>query len=501
MSLIRKNIFWLLVSQAATWIATFVTLIVVPNKLGSNDFGDYSYATMYVQFFTLAAGLGTSAYLSRAIARDYSLVGPYVWNAVQLKFVLWGVLSAAALGLSYALGNRGQTFAMVAISCVGMLPFILTEVFFGALTGMQRIARPAMWTVAQVYFQTIFGILVLLLGWGVVAYTAVMMAGTLIPMAASALMVRPFLRGHRVFDWKIWRLLVVGGVPLLALTFFNLTYGSVDVPILHAMVGNDPVGWYTVALRWVGIPIFITTAVVGAFFPVFSQHGNPLTDEFAPLVNRAITIVLVVTIPASLGIAMVADEIVHLLYGSDYDDAIVLIRILALQIPTTALNTVLATAFVASNRLNKYLVVAAVAAVANPILCVFAINVSNERWGNGAIGASTVMVLTELWVTIGAVYLRSPGVLDRHEVGHLARITLAAAAMVPVLLVGANLPLAVQIGLGGAVYGVVGVLLGAISKDEVRDVVRQVTRRQLATDAVTATGERRADDGVEAGSA
>ena len=194
----------------------------------------------------------------------------------------------------------GRRSLLIAISCAGMLPYLLTEVFFGALAGMQRMARPAMWLVVQVYFQTVFGILVLVLGGGVVAYTIVMSFGVLIPMTATALMVRPFVRGHRVFDFRIWRLLVVGGVPLLALTFFNLLYGTLDVPILHALAGSDPVGWYGVAQRWVGIPIFITTAVVAAYFPAFSLHGNPMTDEFAPLVNRALHIVLFVTIPASL---------------------------------------------------------------------------------------------------------------------------------------------------------------------------------------------------------
>jgi O-antigen/teichoic acid export membrane protein len=500
MSLIRKNILWLLVSQLATWVATFATLIIVPNKLGSSDFGDFSYATGYVQFFVLVAGLGTSAYLSRAIARDYDLLGPYVWNAVFLKFVLWVALSALALGISYVLlGNRGQTFVMIAISCFGMLPFILTEVFFGALTGMQRIARPAMWTVVQVYFQTVFGILVLVLGWGVVAYAVVMVAGTFIPMAASALMVRPLVRDHHVFDWKIWRLLVVGGVPLLALTFFNFTYGMVNVPIMYSLVGSDPVGWYTVALRWVSIPIFITTAVIGAYFPVFSQHGNPITDEFAPLVNRAVNIVLVVTIPAALGIAMVADDMIRLIYASDFDNSIVLIRILALQIPTTALNTVLATALVASNRLNRYLIVAAVAAVGNPILCVFAINYTDDRYGNGAIGAAVVMVVTELWVTIGAIYLRSPGVIDRHEVGRIARILAASAVMVPVLLVAADWSLFVQIALGAVAYAVAGLLLGAISTDEVRELVQRFTRSQRNQPPDQHSDES-VDHGIEAGS-
>jgi len=474
MSVIRRNIFWLLVSQAATWIATLATLLVVPNKLGSTDFGTYGFAAGFVQFFTLFAGLGTSVYISRAVARDHSLVGSYVWNATVLKVALWVVVSAAAMALGYGLGNRGQTLAIIAISCVGMLPFLLTEVFTGALAGMQKMAKPAMWVVVQVYYQTAFGILVLVLGWGVVAYTIVMTSGILIPAVATAVMVRPYVRGHRVLDWKVWRLLVVGGVPLLALAFLNLIYGTVDIPILHSIVGSDPVGWYAVALRWVGIPVFITTAVVAAYFPAFSQHGNPLTHEFAPLVNRAVRIVLLVNAPAAIGLFFVAPDLIHLFYGHGYDNSIVLVQILAVGIPIMGMDTVLATALVACDRVSRYLWIAVGAAILNPILCVIAVNVSDSRWQNGAIGASVVTVATEVWVMIGALVLRAPGVIDRAETGRIARIALACAAMVPVLLLASGLPLAVQVILGAITYALATLLFGGVSLGEIREIVTQV---------------------------
>jgi O-antigen/teichoic acid export membrane protein len=498
MSLIRRNIFWLLVSQLATWMATLAALVIVPNRLGATDFGTFAYATGFVMFFTLVAGLGTSTYLSRAIARDYDLLGPYVWNAVLLKFVLWGVLSAAALGLAYAIGNRGQTLVMIAISCAGMLPYILSEVFFGGLAGMQRMARPAMWMVVQVYFQTVFGILVLVLGWGVVAYTAVMTMGVLIPCLATALMVRPLVHGHRRFDFKIWRLLVVGGIPLLALNFFNTVYGTVDVPILHAIVGSDPVGWYTVALKWVSIPLFITTAVAAAFFPEMSKHGNPMTDEFAPLVNRSVNIVLFVTIPASWGLVLVADDLVRFIYAQDYDPSIVLIQILAFQIPITAMDTVLATALVAADRLNRYLFVAAIAAILNPIACVIAVNITDSRYDNGAIGAAIVMVGTELWVMIGALYLRAPGVLDRAEVGRILRITAATAAMTPVLLLAGDWPILIQVSLGVVVYAIASLAFGGISIAELRDMVGQMTKARRRDRLGDEPDEGSADDATAA---
>jgi len=484
MGVIRKNILWLLMSQAATWLATLVTLVIVPNSLGSADFGSFAYAYGYVGFFTLAAGLGTGAYISRAIARDYGLIGPYVWNAILLKVALWGLLAPAALLLAYGIGNRGLTLLLVAINCGGMLPYLLTEVMTSALGGMQRMARPAMWIVTQIYFQTFFGILVLALGGGVVAYALVSAFAPLIPTIAIGLMVRPFIRGHRAFDARLCRLLVVGGAPLLALAFLNLIYGGLDTPILHAVVGSEPVAWYTVASRWVGIPLFITTAVCAASFPSFSLHGNPLTSEFAPRVNRAVHVVLFVTIPAAVGLMLTANDLVHFIYGSEYDSSIVLIQILAVGLPIISLDTVLATALVASNRIRGYLVVAAIAAVVNPIACVVLVNITNDRYGNGALGTAILTVGIELWVMAGAMHFRSPGVVDRYELRRIGKILVASAAMAPFLLLSERWPLGVQVAIGLLVYSVASLMIGSITVSELRDEMSQMIRSRRSAESL-----------------
>jgi O-antigen/teichoic acid export membrane protein len=294
-------------------------------------------------------------------------------------------------------------------------------------------------------------------------------------MTATAFMVRPFVRGHRTFDSRIWRLLVVGGVPLMTLAVLNLIYTTLDIPILHALVGSEPVGWYAVAWRWVGIPIFITTAVTSAYYPAFSAQGNPLTEQFAPLVNRAVHIVLFVTIPASFGLVFVADEVIRLMYEQEFDSSIVLIQILAVGLPLIALDTVLATALIASDRLKGYLVVAAIAACLNPVVSAIAISITDSRYGNGAIGAAITTVATELWILGGALYFRSPGVLDRTQLGRVGRILAATALMAPALLLSAGLPLAVQVVFGIATYGLASLAFGSISVSELREIVQRST--------------------------
>jgi len=193
-------------------------------------------------------------------------------------------------------------------------------------------------------------------------------------------------------------------------------------------------------------------------------------------VNRALHLVLFVTIPASVGLIFTADEVVRLIYGPEYDQSIVLIRILAVGLPVIAVDTVLATALIASNRVRGYLGVAVIAACLNPIACVVLIRLTDHRYGNGAIGAAIATVGTELWIMAGALHFRSPGVVDRSEVGRIGRIVAAAAAMVPFLFISVNWPLALQVLTGGVVYTLASLAFGSITITELRHELKSMTR-------------------------
>ena len=64
------------------------------------------------------------------------------------------------------------------------------------------------------------------------------------------------------------------GVPLMLLTVFNQIYGTLDIPILASIAGATIVGWYVLAYRWAGIPIFIANVVIGSHYPEMSIHGE-----------------------------------------------------------------------------------------------------------------------------------------------------------------------------------------------------------------------------------
>lgn len=477
---VRKNMASLLLSQVLTWVITFVLLVEAPDRLGDEAWGALSYATAFVSLLMLLVGLGTGTLLQREIARDASLISQYVYNAVLLKLILMVVVPLLGIAAALLLGQRGDTLWLIMIGLVSVAVGGMTDIAFSALAGLELMARPAFFLVLQVYAANGLGIAALLLGYGPLVYGTMFALASLIPCILSWRMVRPRLHGPFHFDGRIWRLLIRGGIPLMTLTIINLIYGTIDIPILGALTNNVQVGWYGLAYKWVGIPVFIVTAVTSAYFPRFAAHGKPLTDEFPRLVNKAVFIVLLAAIPASVGLIVVAEDLITLLYGPEYGPAIVLIQILGAQIPLAAMDTVLATALIASDRQARYLWVSISAAVFNPPACILLIRWSNERYGNGAIGAAIVTILTELIVLVGAMILRSRGVLDRATMWRAGRIVVAGLLIAPVVVALDAMPLAVRIFSGAASYGVALVVLRVVGPGEVRDLLSSVTARRRA---------------------
>jgi O-antigen/teichoic acid export membrane protein len=475
MNHIKKNLVALLLTQVATWVISLIVLVVAPDYLGDEGFGAITYATAFVGFFGLAAGLGTSTYLTREIARDHSILGSYVFNSFLMKIGMGVILSAVALTVARLLGNSGDMMTVIALGCVLMVCTIVNDLLTGALMGMERMAKPAAFLTVQVYVAGIGGLIVLYLGGGLILYATVYSLAGLIPVIANSVLVWPYVRHHLHIDLRIWRTVALGGLPLMILIVFNRIYGTIDVPILQQIAGGETVGWYGVAYRWASIPVFITTAVMAAYFPQFSAHGVGITAEFTRLVNRALRLVLFVSIPSAVGIAMVAPNLIAMFYdGNTYEPSIVLIQILAIHIPIAATDTILAMALIASDRQHRYVYVAGMAAVLNPLACIVAIPICMNAFDNGAIGAAIVTVCTEVFILTGALMLRPAGVMDRATVRSAARFVAAGVVMIPVLLLAGDLPFVLKVVLGVVGYLAASVAFGGISVTDLQRAVREV---------------------------
>jgi O-antigen/teichoic acid export membrane protein len=484
-NVIKRNLGWLLISQAATWGMSVLLLLVAPRKLGDHAFGQLSFAMVYVSFFELVALFGTGTFLMKEVARDASSMGRYVVNTVVMKLLLAGALISIALGLGMAFGFTRDMLLLITAYCIGMLFNALNNGLAGGLLGMERMGRPAMWDVARSYVGGVAGIVVLMTGGSLLTYALAFNLACAIPFVANGIHLWPELRKHWTIDLGIWRAVMVGGIPFFVWSALLVVYGTIDIPLLEGFSGSETVGWYALAYRWVSMPVFFAASVATAFFPALSASGVKLTESFSRMANRALQIVVFVATPAAVGIAMTADTFLHLLYGTEFQQAVPLMRILALHIPIVGVDIILGSVVVAADRQRQWVLVGLAAAVFNPLVNLAAIPLTQNLFDNGAIGAAVVTVVTEAILLAGAIRLRPEGVLDRATTRSLGKMMLASLAMVPVVLALHPYAIGYQVAAGALTYALASFALGTISVHDVASLVGPALRRRRPPSGVT----------------
>ncbi len=470
MHAVKRNLAWLLISQAATWLVSVAVLLVVPRIVGDAAFGELSFAIVFVSFVDLLANLGTNTFLVKAIARDESRVGSYLVNAIVMKLLLTAVLVTGALGLGVAIGLPHSTMVLILAYCIGLVINVVGFTIGAALTGLQLMTGLAKWNMIQGYVGGIGSLLVLMNGGTLFQSALVFNIAFLIPIPANLRKLWPYIRHDHAIDVGSWGEILKGGFPFFILAALLVVYGTIDIPLLQAMTSSEEVGWYALAYRWVSVPAFFAATISTAVFPALSAEGVELTDMFKSLANRSLRLAVFVATPAAIGIALVAEPFLTLLYKGQFDQAATPLRILALHIPIVSLDIILGSIAMATDRQRQWVMISVAASVFNPVLNLVAIPHSQAMFGNGAIGAAVVTVLTELILMVGAIKLCPRGVLDRPTMNVLLRMTLASLAMVPVVLLLGDAPLVVLIAAGLLTYAVASFALKTISVAELRSI-------------------------------
>ena len=470
MGLIARNALALLGSQAASWLVALLLLVVVPQHLGDQQFGQYSFATTFVGFFSIFASLGGGTFITKQTARNPALLGLYVYNALLMGLVVVTLLSVTAIGAAYVLGYPAVICTLVAIECTNMILTTLSAPLNAGLQGQQRMKWMAIWAVAGRYVVGATVVVALVTRRGLYG---VALAGSLGPISSllgnGAQLAREVRKGARL-DFHLWKVLVLGGTPFLLWSLVSTCYGSIDILLLSKMTNDAVVGWYALAYRLVALPIFLPTIVVTALFPQLSTLGAYASPSFASLVNRAVMVVFFACAPMAAGVALVAGDLISFLhYPAGFTRSVPLIQILALHIPVVGITTLLGTALMACDRQRRWVVVGIVAAAFNPLLNLFAIPATTNAFGNGAIGASIITVATELLMLGGAAYLLRPyGVLDRQTIGYVFRCVVACAAMVAIVLACHSIWFPARISVGVLAYCLASLALGTLPARELQ---------------------------------
>jgi O-antigen/teichoic acid export membrane protein len=268
-------------------------------------------------------------------------------------------------------------------------------------------------------------------------------------------------------------------VPLGATLIVNYLYFRLDVLLIGWFLDSEDVAIYGLAYKVIEAFIVLPSYFMITLFPEIARMDTD-SERLRSVMSQALAVMELIAVPVLVLVVALADPIVVLIGGSEFEDAALVLQILMIGLAISFVNGVYGNALVAIGRQAKLFWLSLLVLGANIAMNLVAI----PLWG--VEGAAVAVSLSELiaFFVVRKLYADA-ATLPRGE--RRGRVALAGLAMVAALAwvpwapLG-DLALVLVAGVVGAVvYGVALLLLRALPEVVEVELLQPLVRRFRGT--------------------
>lgn len=475
-SSIRKNAFHMLSSQSVTWVFATVIAVLVPRYLGPAIAGQYRLATSLWLIGSIFIGLGTSRYLEVEIARSSDRGLRLVGSVVVLRVFAFCAVSLGLLGYLRLTSADTTLVLLVVVFGLGILATQVAEPMSSGFIGLERMSVPATQAVLTRVLGAAGMLLLIALGASAYALAGATVAATLVAGVYVAVrftrLTRLSLSGWRDRIPNIVKL----SVPFMAVGTALIVYQQIDIVVISWRASEEDLGWYGTAEGFFGSLLFPTTILMVVLFPSLGRTYLHDPPRFRSLVDHAFNLLLVVSVPLGLGIALIGPSLARFLWGDAFGGAGEALVVLGPVAILTSGTIVFGTVAMATGRTWTWSVVIFLAAAVTVPLDLVLVPWASDRYGNGAIGGALAYLITEGLQFVAGGVLIVGFLWNRDLVLRSLRVLLAGAAMVAIGLPFRDGPFWLTIAVCAPVY-VLAIFVLRVLRDEERAMLGNAVAR------------------------
>jgi len=407
--------------QLVAWLSTFLVIRI----LSPSDYGLFAMTQVILTLLNMLNGYGlASALIQRGEADERAT--RQLFGMLILLNVGLGALQFACAPLAAAYFKHPQVGDLLRVQAVLYIftPFIALP--YALLARAMDFRRQAWVNLASSLAGAVTAFVAALAGFGV--WTLVLAPIALFATRALGMMIAARAWIWPSFDFRGAGTMARYGGTMAAGQLFWFVQSQADVFIAGRGVDAHQLGIYTTSL-------FLTQIFVSKFVPplnevAFSAYARIQHDraQASSAFLTAVRIVMLLALPFYLGLASVADPLVHVVLGPKWLEAAPVVAILALAMPFMTLQVLFAPASDASGRPGISLRTGVIGAII--LTLAFATGV---RWG--------IMGIAVAWVVAYPIYLAISASLTLPAIGVRLRdvasevVTPLTAAIVMALVV------------------------------------------------------------------
>ena len=453
-------------------LISLVVTIYLARYLGPVGFGKYNFVFAYLVFFSIITDLGLQRILVREISRNPLGAPKLIGNACVMKLILSVFATVLAIIVISFMSYPTDTTTYVYIAAFSIFFSSFTDHY---ATIFKANLRMDYHTIAKLTFKVlsaglIFWIIFVLHG----TLTQIILAlvfsegiKTLINYSFS----RKFVRPQFNIDFKLWKYLLKECLPVALSSVIFVIYHRIDVVMLSIMQGDVPVGIYSAAYKLSEPLSLIPFALMTSIFPVMSASFKRSKERLISIYRLTIRYLLIISLPISIGTAILADKIIVVIYGMEFAGSATALQILIWVLVFTSTNSVLLDILVAIDKQKLHTLSIALCAVVNITLNFILIPTLSYN------GAAIATVATNIVLYIASFFFVSKHliVLPIHKI--LIKPLISSVIMAGFVYYITDLNIFLLVPLAAGIYLVALFVLKEFQKEDVDMMKKIVSRR------------------------
>ncbi len=377
-------------------IFPIITFPYVSRILSVNGMGIYNFSNTYINYFLLVAGLGINTYAVREGSKlrdNFQKISNFSSQIFSIN-IISTLLAYMLLIVSLVLFERLKPYAL----CISIFSFQIIFTTIGANWVYIIYEDYAYITLRNIIFKVLSIILLFILVKGpndYIVYAAITVFASVGSNILNFFHVKTFITlkitNHLNLKYHLKPILIIFA-SVMGVTL----YASCNNTILGLIKGDYAVGIYSVALKIYTISQSLLSAILTVTIPRLSMlYGKKLFDDYGNLLSKLINLLIVLSLPAAVGLAMLSKNVVLIIAGEKYFSAANSLAIISWAIIFSLYSWVFSDCvLLPAKRENKLLINTIITAVFNILVNLLLI----PFWSYNAAAVSTV--LSEILVMI-----------------------------------------------------------------------------------------------------
>ena len=212
---------------------------------------------------------------------------------------------------------------------------------------------------------------------------------------------RKFVNPKLEIDFELWKYLCKESLPIALYSVIGVIYFHTDILMLSMMQGDSAVGIYSAAFKLVEPLKLIPYAFVLSLFPIMSESFKSSREKLIRLYRLGFKYMLMTMFPVVICVAILADEIISLVYGEQFTASVSVLGILICVLVFSSTSMVMVNSLVSMDRQTLSMFSMVVGATVNIVLNFLLIPVFSYN------GAAIVTLITNIAMFTANLYFVS----------------------------------------------------------------------------------------------